>query len=131
MLDQALTAASYTGGLSNPLVCPETSLNMLTQDSLLEFHKTHYTASRMVLAVAGAEHQDVLRCVEPMLQSASVGQEIPPLKSTYVGGEVRIPSADELTHVILAFDSPVSYDSQQLPSAGYLALTSMQKSINQ
>lgn len=103
-----LTAASYSGGLSNPLVCPESSLGIIDSDVLHEFHMANYTAPRMALAVSGAEHQDVLRWVEPMLQSASSAGKVPAIPSTYVGGEVRIPGGDDLTHIILAFDSPVS-----------------------
>lgn len=105
---KVLTAASYSGGLSNPLVCPESSLPMINSDILHEFHCTNYTGPRMALAVSGAEHQDVLRWVEPMLQGASNAGKVTATPSTYVGGEVRIPGGDDLTHIILAFDSPVS-----------------------
>ncbi|GMH37030.1 hypothetical protein BSKO_04903 [Bryopsis sp. KO-2023] len=106
LLGETLTNASYTGGLSNPLICPESSLDTLTQDHLLEFHSENFTAPRMALSVAGAEHQDVLRWAEPMLKEAERDTKLITPPSTYVGGEVRMPGADELTHVILGFDSP-------------------------
>ena len=62
----------------------------------------------MVLAAAGAEHQELLRIVEPMLATAPAGEKPVPPPSTYVGGEVRLPTADPMAHVILAFDSLVS-----------------------
>lgn len=56
---------------------------------LLWLLQKNYTASRMVLAASGVEHEELLSAAEPLLSDlASVPRpEVP--KSMYVGGDYR------------------------------------------
>ena len=105
---QALQSAAYQGALGWPLIASENSLHSITSKDLHDFVAENYTADRMVLSVAGADHQETLKIVEPMLSTVGEGAKPSPPVSTYVGGEARIPTTDPMTHAILAFDSPVS-----------------------
>ncbi|CAD7695334.1 unnamed protein product [Ostreobium quekettii] len=106
MLTEALQSAAYQGALGWPLIASENSLQSITSKDLHDFVARNYTADRMVLSVAGADHQEALKIVEPMLSTVAAGTKPSPPASTYVGGEARIPTTDPMTHAILAFDSP-------------------------
>lgn len=110
LLSEALQSAAYKGGLGIPLIASDATLQTVSTEELHEFVARNYTAPRIVLAVAGADHQEVLKIAEPMLAMAPQGDKCTPPKSVYVGGEVRLeqilPATDPLTHIILAFDSP-------------------------
>jgi processing peptidase subunit alpha len=72
---------------------------------VLKFQE-NYTASRMVLAASGVDHEELLKVVEPLLSDLpNVPRPAEP-KSQYVGGDFRQHTGGEATHFALAFEVP-------------------------
>ncbi|XP_038890302.1 mitochondrial-processing peptidase subunit alpha-like [Benincasa hispida] len=107
LLLEAIHAAGYSGALGNSLVAPESAINSLSDTILEKFVSENYTASRIVLAASGVEHEELLSIAEPLLSDLpSVPHEEP--KSVYNGGDYRHQgdSGDGMTHFALAFELP-------------------------
>ncbi|CAA0382641.1 Metalloenzyme LuxS/M16 peptidase-like [Arabidopsis suecica] len=103
---EAVHSAGYSGALANPLYAPESAITGLTGDVLEEFVSENYTASRMVLAASGIDHEELLKVVEPLLSDLpNVPRPAEP-KSQYVGGDFRQHTGGEATHFALAFEVP-------------------------
>ncbi|XP_022965416.1 mitochondrial-processing peptidase subunit alpha-like, partial [Cucurbita maxima] len=67
---------------------PESAINSLSGTVLEKFVSENYTAARIVLAVSGVEHEELLSIAEPLLSDLrSVPREVP--KSVYNGGDYR------------------------------------------
>ncbi|CAN8259105.1 unnamed protein product [Cochlearia groenlandica] len=106
LLLEAVHSAGYSGALANPLYAPESAISGLTGDLLEEFVSENYTASRMVLAASGVEHEELLKVVEPLLSDLpNVTRPAEP-KSQYVGGDFRQHTGGEATHFAFAFGVP-------------------------
>lgn len=72
---QGAHSVAYHGGLSRPLICPESSLATLNAEEVAEFYAENYTAPRMVLA-AGACHRPCL-----LLPAAPAASAVPAFAS--------------------------------------------------
>ncbi|KAI3416957.1 Alpha-MPP (Inactive zinc metalloprotease alpha) (Mitochondrial-processing peptidase subunit alpha) [Psidium guajava] len=106
LLLEAIHSAGYAGALANPLLAPESALNRLDNTILEEFVAENYTASRMVLAASGVEHEDLLSIAEPLLSDLpNVACPAQP-ESKYVGGDFRQQADSGSTHIALAFELP-------------------------
>uniref|UniRef100_A0A1D1XGT1 Mitochondrial-processing peptidase subunit alpha n=1 Tax=Anthurium amnicola TaxID=1678845 RepID=A0A1D1XGT1_9ARAE len=106
LLLEGIHSAGYTGALANPLMASESAINRLKGSVLEEFISEHYTASRMVLAASGVEHEDLVSYAEPLLSDLP---KVPPPEvpqSVYVGGDYRCQADSQKTHVALAFEVP-------------------------
>uniref|UniRef100_A0A0A0LEX1 Complex III subunit II n=1 Tax=Cucumis sativus TaxID=3659 RepID=A0A0A0LEX1_CUCSA len=107
LLLEAIHAAGYSGALANSLVAPESAIHSLSGTILENFVSENYTASRIVLAASGVEHEELLSIAEPLLSDLpSVPHQEP--KSVYNGGDYRHQgdSGDGRTHFALAFELP-------------------------
>jgi processing peptidase subunit alpha len=103
---EAVHSAGYSGALANPLYAPESAITGLTGEVLENFVFENYTASRMVLAASGVDHEELLKVVEPLLSDLpNVPRPAEP-KSQYVGGDFRQHTGGEATHFALAFEVP-------------------------
>ncbi|VVA10438.1 PREDICTED: mitochondrial-processing peptidase [Prunus dulcis] len=103
---EAVHSVGYKGGLANPLLAPESSISRLNSNVLEEFLSENYTASRMVLAAYGVEHEELLKIAEPLLSDLP---NVPPAKepkSVYTGGDYRGQGDSGETHFALAFELP-------------------------
>ncbi|XP_059638273.1 mitochondrial-processing peptidase subunit alpha-like [Cornus florida] len=106
LLLEALHSAGFSGALANPLLAPESAINRLNSTMLEYFVAENYTASRMVLAASGIEHEELLKIAEPLLSDLpSVPRPEEP-KSVYVGGDYRCQTDPGQTHFALAFEAP-------------------------
>ncbi|CAK9152784.1 unnamed protein product [Ilex paraguariensis] len=106
LLLEAIHSAGYSGALANPLMASESALNRLNSTNLEEFVAENYTASRMVLAASGVEHEFLVKIAEPLLSDLpSVPRPEEP-KSVYVGGDYRCQAGQGTSHFALAFEAP-------------------------
>ncbi|OWM77780.1 hypothetical protein CDL15_Pgr012482 [Punica granatum] len=106
LLLEAIHSAGYAGALANPLLAPESALDRLDGSLLEDFVAENYTAPRMVLAVSGVEHGELLSIAEPLLSDLpNVAFPSEP-ESRYVGGDLRQHADTGNTHVALAFELP-------------------------
>jgi len=117
LLEEAVHAAGFAGGLSNPLVAQPQTLGTLSADELSEtlrnYVKYAYTGSNMVLAVSGAAHSEVVPLAEQLL--AGVPKTDPEVtkklrqESTYTGGQILLPPVDDMNHMVMAFEFEGGY----------------------
>ncbi|XP_072960803.1 mitochondrial-processing peptidase subunit alpha-like isoform X3 [Typha angustifolia] len=106
LLLEAIHSAGYSGALAHPLMAPESAINKLNSNILEEFVAENYTASRIVLAASGVEHDKLLSIAEPLLSDLpKVAQPEEP-KSVYVGGDYRCQADSSKTHIAIAFEVP-------------------------
>uniref|UniRef100_A0A7N0TVH3 Uncharacterized protein n=1 Tax=Kalanchoe fedtschenkoi TaxID=63787 RepID=A0A7N0TVH3_KALFE len=67
LLLEAIHSTGYSGALANPLLPTEPTVDRLNASLLEEFVAEHYTAPRIALAAYGAEHEELLSVMEPLL----------------------------------------------------------------
>lgn len=113
LLMEAIHFAGYSGAMANPLLAPESAIARLSSQILEEFVAENYTAPRMVLAVSGVEHEELLSIAEPLLSDLpSVPRPSEP-KSVYIGGDYRCQSESGRTHFALAFEIPGGWHKEK------------------
>ncbi|XP_072984053.1 mitochondrial-processing peptidase subunit alpha-like [Typha latifolia] len=113
LLLEAIHSAGYSGALANPLMAPESAINKLNSNILEEFVAENYTASRIVLAASGVEHDKLLSIAEPLLSDLpKVAQPEEP-KSVYVGGDYRCQADSSKTHIAIAFEVPGGWHKEK------------------
>ncbi|XP_044464649.1 mitochondrial-processing peptidase subunit alpha-like [Mangifera indica] len=115
LLVEAIHSAGYSGALANPLLAPESAISRLNSTILEEFVAENYTASRLVVAASGVEHEQLLSVAEPLLSDLpSVPRPQEP-KSVYTGGDYRCQadSGDQRTHFALAFELPGGWHKEK------------------
>ncbi|KAK7385366.1 hypothetical protein VNO78_31082 [Psophocarpus tetragonolobus] len=113
LLLEAVHSAGYSGALANPLLASESALNRLNSSLLEEFLAENYTASRMVLAASGVEHEELLSVAEPLVSDLpSVPRPEEP-KSKYVGGDFRRQGESGVAHVSIAFEVPGGWKKER------------------
>lgn len=89
---------------------PRRNLGKITSDMLFDFHSRLYTADRMILSVAGAQHEEMLDLVQKHFQHLKPSSVATPRPiSQYVGGDLRLVMEDtsdplKKSHVVLAFE---------------------------
>ncbi|KAJ8479633.1 hypothetical protein OPV22_023360 [Ensete ventricosum] len=113
LLLEAIHSAAYSGALANPLIAPESVINRLDGTILEEFVVDNYTASRMVLAASGVEHEELVAIAEPLLSDLPKVPHLEEPKSVYTGGEYRCQSDSSKTHVALAFEVPGGWHKEK------------------
>ncbi|KAJ0964681.1 hypothetical protein J5N97_025819 [Dioscorea zingiberensis] len=106
LLLEALHSAGYSGALANPLIAPESAINRLNSSILEEFIAENYTASRIVLAASGVDHDELVSIAEPLLSDLPKVARIDEPKSVYTGGEYRCQADSSKTHLAVAFEVP-------------------------
>ncbi|KAJ4718002.1 mitochondrial-processing peptidase subunit alpha-like [Melia azedarach] len=106
LLLEAIHSSGYSGALANPLLAPESALNILDGPVLEEFIAENYTAPRMVLAGAGVDLDELLPIAEPLLSDLPRLPHSAEPKSAYIGGDYRQQADSPNTHVALAFGVP-------------------------
>lgn len=106
LLLEAIHSAGYSGPLAHSLMAQEGTIGRLSSSVLEEFIAGNYTASRMVLAASGVEHEELLSIAEPLLSDLPSGPRPDEPKSVYVGGDYRCQAAAGTTNFALAFELP-------------------------
>ncbi|KAK4486005.1 hypothetical protein RD792_008666, partial [Penstemon davidsonii] len=106
LLLEAIHSSGYSGPFANALLASESSVNRLNSTVLEEFVAENYTASRMVLAASGVDHDKLLEYVEPLVSDLpNVSRPSEP-KPIYTGGDFRRQGDSGITHFALAFELP-------------------------
>ncbi|KAJ0964708.1 hypothetical protein J5N97_025846 [Dioscorea zingiberensis] len=95
-------SAGYSGALANPLIAPESAINRLNSSILEEFIAENYTASRIVLAASGVDHDELVSIAEPLLSDLPKVARIDEPKSVYTG----VSDFQQKTHLAVAFEVP-------------------------
>ncbi|EFJ06291.1 hypothetical protein SELMODRAFT_448827 [Selaginella moellendorffii] len=113
MLLEALHPAGYKGPLGKALVTSESSLDRIDSRALHEFVAANYTASRMVFAGSGVEHDYFLSLVKPLFEDMPLVAPPEPVKSEYVGGEWRLQGESDTTSVSIAFEIPGGWRNER------------------
>ncbi|KAK8545227.1 hypothetical protein V6N12_026065 [Hibiscus sabdariffa] len=114
MLLEAIHSAGYSGALANPLLAPESAVNALNSTVLEDFVLENFTASRMVLAASGVEHEELLSVAEPLLSDLSNIPRPQEPKSVYTGGDYRCQAdLGDQTHFALAFELPGGWHKEK------------------
>ncbi|KAL0315717.1 UNVERIFIED_CONTAM: Mitochondrial-processing peptidase subunit alpha [Sesamum radiatum] len=104
LLLEAIHSTGYSGPYANDLFALESAVNCLNSTVLEEFVAEHYTASRMVLAASGVDHDKLLEYAEPLLSDLpNVSRPTEP-KPIYTGGDFRRQGDSGITHFALAFE---------------------------
>eukprot|EP00027_Filamoeba_sp_ATCC50430_P019557 CAMPEP_0168540898 /NCGR_PEP_ID=MMETSP0413-20121227/524_1 /TAXON_ID=136452 /ORGANISM="Filamoeba nolandi, Strain NC-AS-23-1" /LENGTH=527 /DNA_ID=CAMNT_0008570667 /DNA_START=196 /DNA_END=1779 /DNA_ORIENTATION=- len=100
--------AGYPHGRS--MAFPRRNLGKITSNMLFDFHSRLYTADRMILSVAGAQHEEILDLVQKHFQQLPPSKvAIPRPISQYVGGDLRVQTEEDddpnkKSHLVLAFE---------------------------
>ncbi|KAL6555118.1 hypothetical protein OROGR_006376 [Orobanche gracilis] len=106
LLMEAIHSTGYSGPYANSLVASESALSVLSSSVLEEFVAENYTASRMVLAASGVDHDKLLEYTEPLFSDLpKVSRPLEPAV-IYTGGDFRRQDDSGTTHVALAFELP-------------------------
>ncbi|XP_074581961.1 mitochondrial-processing peptidase subunit alpha-like [Curcuma longa] len=106
LLLEAIHSAGYSGALANPLMATESAINRLNSAILEDFVAENYTASRIVLAASGVEHEELVSIARPLLSDVPKVLHHEEPKSVYVGGDYRCQADSDRTHIALAFEAP-------------------------
>ncbi|XP_022893276.1 mitochondrial-processing peptidase subunit alpha-like isoform X3 [Olea europaea var. sylvestris] len=104
VLLEAIHSAGYSGPYANSLLASESAVNRLNSTVLEEFVAENYTASRMVLAASGVEHDELLKYAEPLLSDLPNVPRPSEPKPVYTGGDFRHQGDSGVTHFALAFE---------------------------
>ena len=111
VFDHLQTAAFGDQPLGRPVLGSEETVRSFTRDQLNEYVGTHYTAANMVIAAAGRlDHDSFVENVAATFSNLTAGQNRPPEKAEYIGGNARDERPLEQAHVVLGFDGE-RYDS--------------------
>ncbi|KAK9043870.1 hypothetical protein V6N11_072194 [Hibiscus sabdariffa] len=114
LLLEAIHSAGYSGALANPLLAPESAVNLLNSTVLEDFVVENFIASRMVLAATGVEHEELLSVAEPLLSDLPNIPRAQEPKSMYNGGDYRCQAdSGDLTHFALAFELPGGWHNEK------------------
>ncbi|KAE8698396.1 Mitochondrial-processing peptidase subunit alpha [Hibiscus syriacus] len=114
LLLEAIHSAGYSGALANSLLAPESAVNLLNSTVLEAFVVENFTASRMVLAATGVEHEELLSVAEPLLSDLPNIPRSQEPKSVYTGGDFRCQAdSGDLTHFALAFELPGGWHNEK------------------
>jgi len=112
LVSEAIHAAAYhNNSLGRPFYSDD-NLGTFTPDNLREWHKTFFTANRMVLGVVGADHQELLNFVTPTFAELAKDSGFQAGEATvYTGGDVRLMQKSNkdlggLMQFTLAFEAP-------------------------
>ncbi|KAL8503129.1 hypothetical protein ACS0TY_022028 [Phlomoides rotata] len=106
LLLEAIHSTGYSGPFANALLASESAVSHLNSTVLEEFVAENYTASRMVLAASGVDHDKLLEYAQPLLNDLPTVSRPSEPKPIYTGGDFRRQGDSGITHFALAFELP-------------------------
>lgn len=97
--------AAYPGhGVARPIIGLEKTVNALTQDDLIAFHKAAYTTGALVIAVAGnVDHDMVVAQVSEAFSDLTEGPGMAAEKLVFEPGEAHLSSGSEQGVIRIGF----------------------------
>ena len=105
-MNEALFEAAYPDqAMSRPVIGYTDTLQSITRDDLVRFHKAFYVGRNITVSVCGdIEHDDVVSMVKEALGGLPAGEvsQFPDL--TYVGGDMHMGTSSDDSSVWMSFD---------------------------
>eukprot|EP00457_Paulinella_chromatophora_P004427 gb/GEZN01004439.1/.p1 GENE.gb/GEZN01004439.1/~~gb/GEZN01004439.1/.p1 ORF type:complete len:502 (+),score=75.47 gb/GEZN01004439.1/:265-1770(+) len=110
LMSEAVHAAAFhNNSLGRPFYSDD-NLGTFTPENLADWHKTFYTAPRMVLGVVGVKHDELMEFVTPTFANLNEDSGFGSGESVkYTGGDVRLfrkATSKEFVQFTLAFEAP-------------------------
>ena len=97
--------------IGRPVLGPSEGVMSMARDEIVDYMKTHYVPSNMILAAVGnLDHDRLVDLAEKTFGSKKVAKPAPFEKAKYVGGDVRESRDIEQLHVVLGFDGMTYHD---------------------
>ncbi|KAL1563281.1 mitochondrial processing peptidase [Salvia divinorum] len=106
LLMEAIHSTGYSGPYANALLASESGVHHLNSTVLEKFVTNNYTASRMVLAASGVDHDKLVEYAEPLVSDLPNVPHPSAPKPIYTGGDFRLNGPSGVTHFALAFELP-------------------------
>jgi predicted Zn-dependent peptidase len=107
--------------LGRAVLGTEDLVRSMTRDSVLDYMRDHYSASRMVLSASGrVDHDALVREAEAAFAGLPPHVEAATVPARYQGGDFREDRDLEQVHVVLGFDG-VAYDDPDYYTASVLS----------
>ncbi|EDQ86836.1 uncharacterized protein MONBRDRAFT_33628 [Monosiga brevicollis MX1] len=113
LIDDVHRAAFRGTPLGRPIVCPASSINKVSAESVIDFRNQLFAGSNVVVSAVNVDHQAVVDAVSDLLgglAAVSVDQT----QSQYFGGDSVIPTDDAQTNVVIGFKAPAAGASDAL-----------------
>lgn len=129
-LPEVLHAAAYPDNtLGRPLHGLPESLENLTPEGIVGFHKQFYTPENTVIALVGVDHQKALDMVQLRLGDwKNLGIPIAHEPAVYKGGEVALPYQEPLySNLPKLVHMQIAFETSGLLSEDLYALATLQK----
>ncbi|MCE3231817.1 MAG: processing peptidase [Rickettsiaceae bacterium] len=122
IFDYYQEAAFTNHPLGRPILGPEAIVSNFSQNDLNSYIGEHYTASNMILAVAGnIKHSNVVKFAEKELSGLRKGKRSHKEAASYTGGEHREERDLEQVHLTMGFKG-ISYLEEEIYTLQLLSL---------
>ena len=115
LLQELIPPAAY-GALSplgKPLFAKPSAIGAIDPTTLGDFVSKEFLPSKMVLAAAGYDHDELVSLAKTYFGALPAGEAPATAADKYVGGENRVSAEEMSTHFALAFEG-VGWESKQL-----------------
>ncbi|XP_047949967.1 mitochondrial-processing peptidase subunit alpha-like [Salvia hispanica] len=106
LLMEAIHSTGYSGPYANALLASESGVHHLNSTVLEKFVTNNYTASRMVLAASGVDHDKLVEYAKPLVSDLPNVPHPSAPKPIYTGGDFRLSGPSGVTHFAIAFELP-------------------------
>ena len=114
LISEAVNTTAFSGGLANAHIVSNTALSRISIDECIAFIEQNFIGPRIVLAAAGANHNEVKTIAAPLMaqlpESPKLSTTALSTTSSYSGGDWRC-EAEGPTHVTLAFSAGGGWNS--------------------
>jgi predicted Zn-dependent peptidase len=114
-MNEALFEVSYPDQpLSRPVIGYKETLESITRDDLVAFHKAFYVGRNVTVAVCGdMDHQDVVALVEAAFSDLPAGEASTWPEMPYVGGDMHMGTSSDDSSVWISWDVTDFDDAQK------------------
>ncbi|WP_299152390.1 pitrilysin family protein [uncultured Tateyamaria sp.] len=100
--------------LRHPVIGYEDTIEAITRDDIVTFHRTHYVTGNLIVSIAGdVDHDDVVAEVQAAFADLPVGAASARPTLTFAPGEISIASGGDQASFSLLFDITSMVGTQQ------------------
>lgn len=114
----AVHKAAFRSGLGNSIYCPDYLVGKHSSESLQHYVKSHFTTNRTAVVGVGVDHSELVCFAQNLPLESGAGPAESPSK--YYGGDVRIDTAGDLTHVAVAVEGACLKNTKEVLAFGIL-----------
>uniref|UniRef100_A0A060T366 Alpha-MPP n=1 Tax=Blastobotrys adeninivorans TaxID=409370 RepID=A0A060T366_BLAAD len=112
ILPELIHTAAFSGGLGNPLLCPQERIPYITKELIQEYRRLMYRPERFVAAFVSVDHDTAVKLAEKYLGHLPKSSEPSPVttSTSYVGNELVVPMPEpignlpQFTQLYIAFE---------------------------